>query len=73
MGNQEIELRLKKEISKTKDPIAEHKELAKPEAPDDAIGRMSRMDAINNITVVEAAIRKAEEKLKNLARVQDDY
>ena len=38
-------------------------------APDIAIGRVSRMDAINNRSVVEAALRKAEEKLTNLKKV----
>ena len=57
------------EISKTEKLIAEYKELTKPVAPDDAIGRISRMDAINNKSVTEASLRLAEEKLKNLQRV----
>lgn len=35
-------------------------------APDDAIGRVSRMDAINNKSVNEAALRQSESKLKKL-------
>ena len=57
------------EISKTKLLIKEYQEITKPIAPDVAIGRISRMDAINNKSVTEAAMRQAEEKLRNLQRV----
>ena len=62
----EIEQKFIEEIKKTKASIAEYKELTKPIAPENAIGRISRMDAINNKSVTEAALRKAEEKLKML-------
>ena len=61
------------EIQKTEKQIEEYKELTKPEAPDVAIGRVSRMDAINNRSVIESSLRKAEEKLKNLNRVLEQY
>jgi DnaK suppressor protein len=48
------------EISKTKLLVKEYEELTKPIAPDVAIGRISRMDAINNKSVTEAALRQAE-------------
>lgn len=57
------------EISKTKGLIEEYKEMSGPVAPDDAIGRISRMDAINNKSVTEASLRQAEKKLKSLQRV----
>ena len=57
---------INKEISKTELAIQDYKELTKPIAPENAIGRISRMDAINNKTVNEAALKKAEQKLKNL-------
>ena len=62
----ELEILLKKEIKKTKELIEEYKEFTKPFAPENSIGRISRMDAINNKTINEAALRKAEDKLKNL-------
>jgi DnaK suppressor protein len=40
--------------------------MTQPISPDDAIGRVSRMDAINNKSVNDAALRQAEEKLKKL-------
>ena len=69
MNKEEIKQTILNEISKTEKLIAEYKELTKPVAPDDAIGRISRMDAINNKSVTEASLRQAEEKLKNLERV----
>lgn len=57
--------------------IDELKELTKPIAPENAIGRVSRMDAINNKSINEAALRKSEEKLRKLDialdKVDEDY
>ena len=46
------------------------KELTKPVAPDNAIGRLSRMDAINNKTINEASLRENEKKLQKLERAR---
>lgn len=54
-------------------------ELSKPISPDNAIGRLSRMEAINERSIHEAALRKAEirkDRLKDaLHRInqEDDY
>ncbi len=40
--------------------------MSAPVTPDNAIGRISRMDAINNKSVTEAALRTAETKLNGL-------
>ena len=69
MKKEEIEQNILEEIAKTQELITEYKEMTKPVAPDDAIGRISRMDAINNKSVTEASLRQAEEKLRNLQRV----
>ena len=53
------------EIKLTIEQIAEYEELSQPIAPDDSIGRVSRMDAINNKSITEAALRTANEKLKS--------
>ncbi len=64
------------EIAKTEKAIVGYKELTKPISPNNAIGRVSRMDAINNRSVNEASLRQAETKLTNLKRalskVDDD-
>jgi len=69
MNMNELKQKLLDEISKTELLIIEYQEMTKPIAPDVAIGRISRMDAINNKSVTEAAMRQAEEKLRNLQRV----
>lgn len=56
---------VKKELVKTRKIVDEYRVLTKPIAPDCAIGRISRMDAINNKSVTEAALIQAEIKLKN--------
>lgn len=55
-------------IQETKEEIAHLKELTKPVAPDNAIGRLSRMDAINNKTINEASLRENASKLRKLER-----
>jgi len=67
----EIELKISEEIKKTEIIIADYKELVKPIAPDCAIGRVSRMDAINNKSVTEAALRQSQKKLNGLLYMQE--
>ena len=69
MDSTDIKQKLIDEISLTEKLVQEYTELSKPIAPDCAIGRVSRMDAINNKSVVEASLRQAESKLRNLQRV----
>ena len=57
---------IKQEIDKTENSIVNYKELTTPISPENAIGRVSRMDAINNKSVNDAALITAELKLKNL-------
>ena len=58
--------KIEKEIINTQEKIHEYKELSKPIAPENSIGRISRMDAINNKSVVEAALREMESKFEKL-------
>lgn len=53
-------------IIKTMSDVARLEEATKPIAPENSIGRVSRMDAINNKGVSEAALRSAKRKLTNL-------
>jgi DnaK suppressor protein len=61
-----IKNKLSKEVAETKLKISKYKELSQPIPPENSIGRVSRMDAINNKSVVEAALREAENKLNQL-------
>ncbi len=72
MNKTEIKDKLLQDIQKTEKIIKDYQEQTKPVSPDDAIGRVSRMDAINNKSVVEASLRKAEEKLRGLEYVLDN-
>jgi DnaK suppressor protein len=69
MNKSELEQLLIDKISKTELLVKEYQELTRPIEPDVAIGRISRIDAINNKSITEAALRQAEEKLRNLQRV----
>ena len=66
---EEIRTKVIEEISKTENTIAEYKEMTRPISPENAIGRISRMDAINNKSVAEAALRQAEMKFQKLTEV----
>lgn len=57
---------IKKSIEETQNDISSLKELTKPISPENAVGRVSRMDAINNKSVNEAALRNAINKLASL-------
>ncbi len=69
---QEAVDKLHSEKTKLKAKIEDLRELTQPIAPDCAIGRVSRMDAINNRSINEAALRKSEEKLKMLNIALED-
>lgn len=69
MDKEKIKQTILREINKTERLITDYKEMSQPVEPDSAIGRISRMDAINNQSVTQASLRQAEEKLKNLNRV----
>jgi len=62
----EIVILLEKMIVETKSKLVEYEELCKPIAPDVSLGRLTRMDAINNKSVAEAALRTAMRKLGKL-------
>jgi DnaK suppressor protein len=71
----EIRAALEKTISDTEASIISLKDLTKPISPDNAIGRVSRMDAINNKSINDAGLRAAKSKLeklqRNLRRIDD--
>ncbi len=52
----------------TEQDIANLKELTKPVSPDNAIGRLSRMDAINNKNINQSSLTASRQKLNMLKR-----
>lgn len=67
---EEIRKIIQEEIVKTEKAIVGYEDMSQPISPENSIGRISRMDAINNKSVVEAALRKAKEKMKGLKYVE---
>ena len=65
-----VKRKLINEIEITQHKINEYTQLCKPIAPENAIGRISRMDAINNKSVVEAVLREAKNKMQQLKIMQ---
>lgn len=57
---------INKKIARLKRKIKSYEELTKPISPDNSIGRISRMDAINNKSVAEAGLREAQKELTGL-------
>ena len=66
-----IKRRLLLEIENTKKKIDECSDICKPIAPENSIGRISRMDAINNKSVVEAVLRELIKKMQQLKVMQN--
>jgi len=54
------------EIAKVEADIIELKKMVQPITPENSIGRISRMDAINNKSVADAAMRNKNAKLTKL-------
>lgn len=59
---------IKSRIRETKEDISELTELVKPIPLDASIGRISRMDAINNKTINESSLREKKQQLNKLER-----
>jgi DnaK suppressor protein len=67
--------RIKQKIEQTDVDIAAFELLTKPISPDNAIGRLTRMEAINSKSINEAALHKAIEtrdKLRSALDLIDD-
>ena len=61
-----IKQKIIENIESLKEDISDLEELTRPIGPENAIGRISRMDAINNKSINEAALQTARNKLVKL-------
>ena len=59
---------IQKRIGDLKKDIKSYQVLTRPVAPDNAIGRLTRMEAINSKSINEAALNKAEQALSKMER-----
>lgn len=66
LDKEQVKKLIETEIQKVEQNILDLKDLTQPISPENAIGRISRMDAINNKSINEASLRKAEEKWSKL-------
>ncbi len=58
--------KIEEAITKTSKDIKRLEEATQPISPENSIGRISRMDAINNKSVAEASLRTTRRKLAKL-------
>ena len=66
---------IQKKIGDLKKDIKSYRALTRPVSPDNAIGRLTRMEAINSKSINEAALDKAElalSKMERTLRMIDD-
>ena len=63
---------IKANLVSIKDEIIELHELTQPIPLDASIGRISRMDAINNKTINESSLREKKKILQRLERALDN-
>ena len=67
----ELKSKIISSITDTERDISELEELTKPIAPENSIGRVSRMDAINNKSINEATLAQTRTKLDKLQYALD--
>jgi DnaK suppressor protein len=59
---------IQQRIEDVKEDIVSYRELTHPVSPDNAIGRLTRMEAINSKSINEAALNKAKQTLSKMER-----
>ena len=64
----ELKENIKKKLIGVKEDIAAYELLTKPVSPDNAIGRLTRMEAISSKSINEAALGKARDTRSQLER-----
>ena len=73
LQQKKIKEQIQRELDETRQDIDSLEELVKPIAPDNAIGRLSRMDAIGAKSINEASLLREKEKLEQLKSVLEDF
>jgi DnaK suppressor protein len=65
-SRQNLRLKMQSLISSLQKEVAQLEELTLPISPENSIGRITRMDAINNKGVTEASLRNRKKKLSKM-------
>lgn len=63
---EKLKQHIKEKIEGLKEDIASYKLLTRPVAPDNAIGRLTRMEAINSKSINDAALSRAKQTLSRM-------
>ena len=66
----EMQATIETEIAALEEEIKSFEALTRPVSPDNAIGRLTRMEAINSKSINEAALAKARNRLARLHQSQ---
>ena len=66
---EKLENHIKEKIEKLIKDVVSYKQLTRPIPPDNAIGRLTRMEAISSKSINEATLRRAQQTLSKLERV----
>lgn len=65
----QLKATIQAKIKTLQDDIVAFKKLTRPISPDNAIGRLTRMEAISSKSINEAALQKAQHTLTRLERI----
>ena len=65
---EKLKANIKEKLVAIKEDIASYELLTKPVSPDNAIGRLTRMEAINSKSINESVLRKARDTRSQLER-----
>lgn len=66
---QQVKHKIEATIKQLEQDLPNLEEQAKPVAPDEAIGRLTRMDALNSQGIAENNLQKARHRLSRLKRM----
>ncbi len=72
LHKQELQVKVKAELISLDKNIKELEEVTKPISPDNALGRLTRMDAINNKAVNDSILVKSRTRREALQKVLDN-
>ncbi len=64
LNKKKLENHIREKIEVLKEDIISYKQLTRPIAPDNAIGRLTRMEAISSKSINEAALSRAKQMTK---------
>ena len=64
--------KIQEQIKRVEENVTQLKEDTQPIAPENSLGRVSRMDAINNKSVAEESLRQAKRRLVRLQEAAEN-